>query len=419
MKLDLTDMIYALSFSLDHAETALLGVDTGHGKRVAYLSLLMAKEAGICGEELRDFASCCILHDNALTEFIYEELAYSLMAQAQNIALPSSDAPKPEKPDMHHFHCIVGERNIRLLPFRTNLDNIILYHHENADGSGPMGKTAEETPFKAQILHLADIIDVTTRLPYMTATEFEEVRQRIQEQKGSLFSEKVVDLFLKAVDYNKIVYLHEQGVLAYLHEEFQASVIDYSAEDIHNIAKMFAKIVDYKSFYTQVHSIGVAEKAEIMARFYGFDDEKTIRYYFAAAMHDIGKMIIPNDILEKPGKLTDNEFVVMKNHASATNYVLSQIKDIPDIVRWASNHHEKLNGTGYPQGLTAKELTFEDRLMTCLDIYQALTEKRPYRDSMSHEKAISIMMESVANGELDEKIVQDINTIMGARLTSN
>lgn len=401
---------------MDQAETALLGVDTGHGKRVAYLTLLMAKEAGLRGEELRDLAGCCILHDNALTEFIHEELVYSLMTQDLPVQL---DLPVPsEKPDMNHFHCIVGEQNIRLMPFRTDVKDIILYHHESADGSGPMGKTASETPFKAQLVHLADKIDVSTRLPSMTEAEFEEVRRWVQAEKGTKFSEEVVELFLKAVDYERIVYFQQKGMLAYLHEEFEPSIRDYSDEEIHNIAGLFAKIVDYKSFYTEAHSSGVAEKAEIMARYYGFDAEKTTRYYFAAAMHDIGKMVIPNDILEKPGKLTKNEFAEMKNHANATYCALSQIKEIPDIIRWASNHHEKLNGTGYPHGTTAENLSFEECLLTCIDIYQALTEKRPYRDRMPHAQAISIMLDMVRKGELDEKIVQDMNIVMAANAVS-
>ena len=412
MKLDLTDMIYALSFTLDHAETALLGVDTGHGKRVAYLTLLMAKEAGFCGEELRDLAGCCILHDNALTEFIHEELMYSLMAR--DLPLPPDAVPPPKKLDMHHFHCIVGEENIRLLPFRTDIENLILYHHENADGTGPMGRTAAETPFKAQLLHLADIIDVTTRLPSMTEAEFQELRRQIQAGSGTLFSEEAVRLFLKAVDYDRIVYLQEKGMLAYLHEELQPETRDYSDVEIHNITGLFAKIVDYKSVYTRDHSTGVAKKAEIMARYYGFDPEKTTRYYFAAAMHDIGKMVIPNSILEKPGKLTDDEFAQMKKHADATSYALGQIKEIPDIIQWASNHHEKLNGSGYPHGETAERLSFEECLMTCIDIYQALTEKRPYRDRMTHEEAISIMLEMAERHELNESIVRDMDAVMMA-----
>ena len=416
MKLDLTDMIYALSFTLDQAETALLGVDTGHGKRVAALTLLMAKEAGYCGEELRDLVGCCILHDNALTEFIYEELVYSMMTQ--NLSMLPDPTTIPKKPDMHPFHCTVGEANIRMLPFRTDVKNLILYHHESADGTGPMGKTAAETPFKAQLLHLADIIDVTTRLPVITEAEFEAVRRWVQVEAGTSFSKEAVDLFLKAVDYEHIFYFQKNGLLPYLHNELPSSVRDYTDAEIHSIAGLFAKIVDYKSVYTRDHSRGVAEKAEIMARHYGFDDEKTTRYYFAAAMHDIGKMVVPNAILEKPGKLTDDEFAEMKQHAAATFTALSRIKEIPDVIQWASNHHEKLNGAGYPHGSTAESLSFEECLLTCIDIYQALTEKRPYRDRMSHEEAIAIMMDMARRNELNEEIVRDISAVMIANESS-
>ena len=87
MKLDLTDMLYALSFALDKVETELLGIDTGHGKRVAYLALLMGQEAGYREEELRDFTGCCLLHDNALTEYIYEEISNSPMSQRLSVNL--------------------------------------------------------------------------------------------------------------------------------------------------------------------------------------------------------------------------------------------------------------------------------------------------------------------------------------------
>ena len=412
MKLDLTDMLYALSFALDKVETELLGVDTGHGKRVAYLALLMGEEAGYREEELRDFIGCCLLHDNALTEYIHEELSNSPMSQGLSVQL--SDIAESKRTKLYRDHSVVGEQNIRLLPFRTDVKNIILYHHENADGTGAMGMTASDTNLKAQILHLADIVDVTNPLHMetMTATELEELRGWVQSRKGSLFSEEAVELFLKAVNYDKIVPLHDKGILPCLHEKLHEEIIDYSDEEIRNIAGLFAKIVDYKSEFTQNHSRGVAEKAEIMAHYYGFDAEKATRYYFAGAMHDIGKLAVVNEILEKPGKLTIDEFAEMKNHAAATYYILSQIKEISDIVKWAANHHEKLNGNGYPQGLTADELSFEERIMACIDIYQALTEKRPYKDGMSHEKSISIMMDMAHKGELDESIVQDIDNVM-------
>ncbi|MCH5192632.1 MAG: HD domain-containing protein [Oscillospiraceae bacterium] len=406
MKLDLTDMLYALSFALDKVETELLGLDTGHCRRVACLGVLMGKGAGFEEEELRDFVGCCILHDNALTEFIHEEL------MSQEIAVQVSAITGYAETKMHHRHCTIGERNIRLLPFRTDVKDIILYHHENADGTGALKKNASETTLKSQILHLADIIDMKYRLTVMTEQEFNELREWVRSQSGKLFSEKATELFLQSVDFENISYLQDKGVLEYLHEEMQTIICDYSDEEIHNIADLFAKIVDYKSEFTQSHSRGVADKAEFMANYYGFDKEKAIRYYFAGAMHDIGKLVVSNDILEKPGKLTADEFTEMKNHAAATYYVLSQIKDIPDILEWASNHHEKLNGKGYPRGLPGDKLSFEEQLMACIDIYQALTEKRPYKDGMSHEKTISIMMEMAGNGELNEKIVHDMDTVM-------
>ena len=410
MKLDLTDMLYALSFALDKVETELLGLDTGHGKRVAYLALLMGKKAGYQEEELRDFVGCCLLHDNALTEFINEELSHSQMSKSISVDL--ADIVKQKGSKMNHDHSVIGEQNIRLIPFRTDVENIILYHHENADGSGVLGMTASDTSLKSQILRLADIIDTTRRLGTMTSAEFEDVCRWIESREGILFSKEAVDLFLKSIDYDKIVRMREESVLSCLREELHEEILDYSDEEIRNIAGLFAKIVDYKSEFTQNHSAGVAQKAGMMARYYGFDDEKAIRFYFAGAMHDIGKLAVVNDILEKPGKLTENEFAEMKNHAAATYYILSQIKGISDIVNWAANHHEKLNGKGYPQGLTAEEISFEERLMACIDIYQALTEKRPYKDGMSHEQSISIMMDMANKGELDEKIVHDMNVAM-------
>ena len=410
MKLDLTDMIYALSFALDKVEMELLGVETGHNRRVACLSLFMAEQAGIKGEELRDYVGCCVLHDNALAEFIHEEMSKSPISE--EVESQSSDIINIDVVKHDGTHCKIGEENIRLVPFRTNVDNIVLYHHENADGSGPLGKTAAETGLKAQILHLADEVDIHSNLSGMTESEFNRLSEWIQSQSGKMFSEAAVKLFLDAVTYEKITYLASKGALASVQRELRTVTSEYSDEDIHSLARMFARIIDYKSEFTQTHSLGVAAKAEQMANHYNFDPEKTTRYYFAGALHDIGKLVVSNNILEKPGRLTENEFAVMKDHASATYYILSKMKGIPDILEWASNHHEKLNGKGYPRGLTAEELSFEERLMACIDIYQALTEKRPYKDGMSHEKTIAIMRDMAGRGELDETIVRDMEVVM-------
>ena len=148
-----------------------------------------------------------------------------------------------------------------------------------------------------------------------------------------------------------------------------------------------------------------------MATFYDFSDEKRIRFFFAGAMHDIGKLVISNEILEKPTTLTKEEMFVMMHHVDATNLILSGIKGIEDITEWASNHHERLNGSGYPRGLREFELSFEDKLLQAIDVYVALREVRGYKPSFTHSEAIDEMLSMVAQGLLDRSIVLDINHV--------
>ena len=171
------------------------------------------------------------------------------------------------------------------------------------------------------------------------------------------------------------------------------------------IADFFAQIVDYKSPFISTRSLGVAEDAEKLARYMGFDEQTAQKMYLAGALHDIGKVAIGNEILEKPGRLTDEEFKTMKNHAAYICYILSEIDDFAEIRDWAAFHHERLDGTGYPFGKTAAELSTQERIMACVDSYQALTESRPYKQGMPHEKAIGILQDMAQKGWIDARIV--------------
>ena len=200
-----------------------------------------------------------------------------------------------------------------------------------------------------------------------------------------------------------------------LWEKVPREKIELTFEQIKNIAGFFARIVDYKSPFTSTHSIGVAECARKLSGYMGFDDETVQKMYLAGALHDIGKVAIGNDILEKPDRLTDEEFDTMKHHASYTYRILSDIDDFDEIRDWAAFHHERLDGTGYPFGKSADELNECERIMACVDIYQALTESRPYKKGMTHEKAIhkdhfnpqifGILEDMAQKGWLDKNIV--------------
>ena len=146
-----------------------------------------------------------------------------------------------------------------------------------------------------------------------------------------------------------------------------------------------------------------------MCRHYRFSPEKTLEMKIAAALHDLGKLAISNAILDKPGKLDDREMETMKSHTYYTTMALRKIEGFERITRWAGNHHEKLDGSGYPFGYDHAALTFEERLMGCLDIYQALTEDRPYRDGMGHDKALSILREQAGKELIDREIVEAID----------
>src|SRR5690606_22787980 len=124
-------------------------------------------------------------------------------------------------------------------------------------------------------------------------------------------------------------------------------------------------------------------------------------------LHDIGKLVVPLSILEKPGKLSQQELQVIKSHPYYTKLILKQIKGIEDIAEWAGNHHEKLNGKGYPEKLMGSNITKEDQIIAIADIYQALTEDRPYREGMDSQTAIEIMMDMADRGELSKEMIRD------------
>ncbi|MDD2648419.1 MAG: HD domain-containing protein [Eubacteriales bacterium] len=174
-------------------------------------------------------------------------------------------------------------------------------------------------------------------------------------------------------------------------------------------AAMFAKIIDYKSAFTCRHSTGIAEKAMQLGRWKGWDDETCEKLYLAGALHDVGKLETNSLILEKPDKLTSEEFTQIQHHALASAELLGRIRGLEDVTSWAVNHHEKLDGSGYPHKKTAKELGEKERLMAAVDIYQALVEKRPYKDGMPHEKAIAIMTGLSESGKLDAYWVSAID----------
>ena len=399
MKVCLNDILYAFSYAFDCVVHDLLGVTTQHSNRVAYICLLLGKGFGLNEAQLNDLVTCSLLHDNALSEYIQEEYinGIDVIKDKNRIELGS--------------HCIIGENNIKDFPFNDDVSGVILYHHENSDGSGPFGKTLVDTPIYAQLIHIADIIDTDFDLSYITEKKYEDILKYLNNNRNTQFSDKCVEIFINNISYDEIFKMQNVKIEMLLKKKLPIVYKEYSSEHIISFSNLFANIIDYKSKFTKNHSMGIANKAAIMAKYYGFNEETTTKLYFAGAVHDIGKLVVDRDILEKPDKLTDDEYIHIQNHAYYTYEILRKIKGLEDITSWASLHHEKLDGSGYPFGKKASELGFKERLMGCLDIYQALTEKRPYKDGYTHDKAISILKDMAERNLIDKHIVNDIGLV--------
>lgn len=398
MELDVLGLLAACSYALDCVEAELVHVTSKHAKRVAYMSVCTAEQMGVQGKALQDLAGCALLHDNALTQYIQEELN-------QDLADAPSDRPLPKL----GVHCSIGEEKIRRLPFHTDITNVILYHHENADGTGPFGKTWKEVPLFARIIHLCDLLDVSCRAQEFTADTFEKAKRFLEKAKGSILDVACVDAFLATFPEEHFLLLGAEDLEKALWSKVPRTKQDLSFPQIKALANFFAGIVDYKSPFTSTHSIGVAADAEKLTRFLGFDEETAQKMYLAGALHDIGKVAIGNEILEKPDRLTEEEFKTMKHHAAYTYYILSGIDDFDDLRDWAAFHHERLDGSGYPFGKTAAELNTQERIMACVDIYQALTEDRPYKKGMTHEKSCAILENMAEKGWLDAEIAAQVD----------
>ena len=407
MKIRNNDQLYALADPLDHVEGEILGATVDHSRRVAYLAVKMGKLMGYENKELLNLAASAVLHDNALTEYSQSELNKGIDIINDKNAFTLKE------------HCVMGEENVRSLPFYKDKEaaQSILYHHEEADGSGPFGLKAENTPMFAQLIHIADVVDVIFDISQMNYTKYGKILEFVNAGRDSRFAGDVADAFCAVATYGELSRMDNDYIDKLLRRALPVIPVDYTDEDLAGIAAMFAKIIDYKSSFTCAHSLGVANKAKTLAQYYGLSEETVARIYFAGALHDIGKLTIDNDILEKPAKLTDGEFTQMKNHAYGTWEILGRIKGVGSIRDWAALHHEKLDGSGYPFGIEGRQLNKIERMMACVDIYQALTEARPYKDGMSHEATMAIMRKEVARGKLDGGIVEDMDRCLGGDAT--
>ncbi len=391
MKIRMDELLNSIGGALDAVEGELLGASKNHGKRIACLSASMARYLRLDEDDVFAVAASALLHDNALTEYIL------------------SERPGPKQEVNLLSHCEFGERNIKLLPFKVKMDGYVLYHHERPDGKGPYGLTEEEIPLGAAIIAAADMVDAETHLQFLSEEKLQDLLESIQNRTGTMFTKQGAEALLRVLTQEMLLSLRDENIEETYKVQMPEWSVDLQDEAIMSLAQLVSQIIDYKSEFTRNHSVNIASIAWRMGRYYQLDEDQCYKLYLAASLHDLGKLWIPTEILEKPGKLTDEEFDTIKKHINYSYEMLSGITGFENIFNCAVNHHEKLDGSGYPLGLDASQLDSSARLMTCIDIYQAISEKRPYHPERDHSETIEIMNDMVLKGLIDGEIVADMD----------
>lgn len=193
-----------------------------------------------------------------------------------------------------------------------------------------------------------------------------------------------------------------------------------SLASIENVLFSLARAIEAKDIYTQGHTERVANLSLEIGKKLNLSDHDMTALSYGGVMHDIGKIGIPNKILNKPDKLNDEEWALMKKHPTIGSDIGKPLeKNLGLALKVIQDHHEKMDGSGYPNGLKGEAIHVVARIVGVADIYDALTTDRPYRKAMSKEKAIEIMLQEVDMGKLDGKIVETLIEYLGASLEDN
>jgi HD-GYP domain-containing protein (c-di-GMP phosphodiesterase class II) len=289
--------------------------------------------------------------------------------------------------------CQRGAEIARRLRFPEAVCEGILSLDEHWNGGGkPAALKGEAIPLYARIALFAQVVDVFHRSAGPAAA-LAEVRKRT----GTWFDPALVACLERAAaDPAFWETLSGDGceeALAALEPGRRAIVVDEDYLD--DVALAFAQVIDSKSPFTSGHSERVAIYADLIAEEMGFSPERRRWLKRAALLHDIGKLGVSNQILDKNGKLDDAEWIAMRSHAALSEGILSRVDAFRDLGRIGGAHHERLDGKGYPRGLSAAELDTETRIVSVADVFDALTANRPYRAAMPLEKAMGILRDDV------------------------
>ena len=383
LSVNLGNLLLSLSDSLDlvHPSIAL------HQQRTAFISWEMGKAAGLADDAIERLFVAGLLHD------------IGALAPEDKISLHEFESTDTLT------HCIRGSLLLETVPWLKSSAKVVRFHHQ--DWHYWKEPITNPAVLESQILFLADHLERNIRRNIYILHQDEHLSEKITELAGTSIHPDVVDLF-QQISRREEFWLDLVSPRLYsllLHNgPYRRVEIDLSSITV--VGELFRNIIDFRSRFTSTHSSGVSECAGILSNLFGFSDAEADLMRVAGNFHDIGKLTVPNAILNKPDKLTKEEFAVMRQHTYFTYSILNTIGGLQHIAEWAAFHHERLDGSGYPFHHEAGRIGTGARIMAVADIFTAIAEDRPYRKGMEYEDIKKILRKQADMNFVDKRIVQ-------------
>jgi len=300
---------------------------------------------------------------------------------------------KEQSEELFQLRCERGGQIARKIGFSEDTTEAIYNLDEHWDGKGfPHGRQGREIPLLSRIMNLCQTLEV-----FAAISGPQDAFQVIEDRCGTWFDPEIVAACRQLEKDSRFWEMIEaQNVRQHAIDLEPLSVFAYATDaKLDSVCEAFADVIDIKSPYTHEHSRQVTRYALAIGKRIGLGETDLTIVRRAALLHDIGKLSVPNKILDKPGKLTAEEWETVRLHPYYTQRILERISGFSHLAFIASTHHEKLDGTGYYRNLRGTQLPPSSRAIALGDVYDALTAKRPYRDAMPVEKALSIMAKDV------------------------
>lgn len=419
----LAEIVGAISFALDLTE----GQPAGHSLRCTWIAMHIGRELRLDDTALTDLYYSVLLKDagcssNAarlwelygtderlvkkdyklvdnqnflqLAKFVFRHVGQheDILGKMRRVVHLGSKGEELAT-ELVQTRCERGSNIALKLGFNAKVAESIKSLDEHWNGKGrPEGLKGNQIPLFSQIALISQVIDIF----YKTGSRH-DVHKELRRRQETWFNPEIVKAFQALYRADEFWEgLKDEGIESRVSALEPVSCRTFIDEDrLDHIAEVFASIVDIKSPYTHDHSRRVSLYTDGIAEQMGFTPEHRRWLRRGALLHDVGKLGVSNHILDKPGKLDDQEWEAVRIHAGLTKDVLQRIFHFQDIAAIAGAHHERLDGMGYPLGLHAKDISLETKIITTADIFDAITAKRPYRDAVPVARTLEIMEQEV------------------------